>query len=75
MQVNLWFEYLKKPVDPPTVSLQSVAAGSGFQLLGVEGKVPQSLTGWGAQGGLTLDLKILPGAHPDRIAVSEQFSA
>lgn len=75
VQVNLWFEYLRKPADPQTVTLQTVAAGEGFELVRVVGAVPQSLTGWGSQGGLTLYLKVGRTQGLGRIAVSEQFSA
>ena len=75
VQVNLWIEYLRKPADPRTVTLQAVAAGDGFQLIRVVGAIPQNMTGWGSQGGLTLYLKALQGAQSGRISVSERFSA
>ena len=75
VQVNLWFEYLRKPADPQTVTLQTVAAGEGFDLVRVTGGMPQTLTGWGSQGGLTLYLKVGHQQGLGRIVVSEQFSA
>ena len=74
VQVNLWFEYLKKPVDPPTITLQSVAAGNGFQILKVEEPVPFTMTGWGAQSGLVVMLRVLPGQHSGSLDMSVQFS-
>ena len=74
VQVNLWIEYLRKPADPQTVTLRSVSAGEGFQLVKVNGEIPQNLTGWGSQGGITLLLRALQGAQSGKIGVSESFS-
>jgi hypothetical protein len=75
VQVNLWFEYLKKPVDPATITLTSVAAGSGFQIIKMEEPVPFSMSGWGSQSGLVLQLKVLPGQHSGSVDMSVRFSA
>lgn len=80
VEVNLWCEYLKKPADPQTVTLQSVAAGNGFQLLNVTGTLPLSLSGTAlynpnGQGGVDVYLRVLSGNHDGRINVSEWFSA
>jgi hypothetical protein len=74
VQVNLWFEYLKKPVDPTTITLMSVAAGSGFQIIKVEEPVPFSMSGWGSQSGLVLQLRVLPGQHSGSVDMSVRFS-
>ncbi len=75
VQVNLWFEYLKKPADPATISLQSVASGGGFQIVKVEEHVPFNMTGWGAQSGLEVLLKLLPGQHSGSIDMYVRFSS
>lgn len=75
VQVNLWFEYLKRPVDPATITIQSVTAGNGFQILNVDRPVPFTMSGWGAQAGLVLLLMIPPGQHTGNIDFSVQVSA
>ncbi|HEV2137686.1 MAG TPA: hypothetical protein VGR53_02485 [Nitrososphaerales archaeon] len=70
VQVNLWFEYLKRPVDPATITIQSVTAGNGFQIVGVDKPVPFTMTGWGAQAGLVLLLRIPPGQHTGNIDIA-----
>lgn len=75
VQVNLWFEYLKRPVDPATITIQSVTAGNGFQILGVDKPVPFTMTGWGAQAGLVLLLRIPPGQHTGNIDIAVFVSA
>ncbi len=70
VQVNLWFEYLKRPVDPATITIQSVTAGNGFQILRVDKPVPFTMTGWGAQAGLVVLLRIPPGQHTGYIDLS-----
>lgn len=75
VQVNLWFEYLKKPVDPATISLQTVSVGNGFQIINIEEAIPFAMTGWGSQSGLVLLLKVLPGQHSGSIDMYVRFSA
>ncbi|MDA4120412.1 MAG: hypothetical protein OK436_07470, partial [Thaumarchaeota archaeon] len=75
VQVNLWFEYLKRPVDPATITIQSVTAGSGFQVLGADKPVPFTMTGWGSQAGIVLLLKVLQGQHSGNIDLSVSVSA
>ena len=75
VKVNLWFEYLKKPVDPATITLQSVGAGNGFQIAEVVEPIPLNMTGWGAQSGLVVLLRVLPGQHSGSIDMSVRFSA
>ena len=75
IQVNLWFEYLKRPVDPVTITIQSVTAGSGFQVLGADKPVPFTMTGWGSQAGIVLLLKVLEGQHTRNIDLSVSVSA
>jgi hypothetical protein len=75
VKVNIWFEYLKKPVDPATIALQSVAVGNGFQITKVVEPIPFTLTGWGAQSGLVVLLRVLPGQHSGSIDMSVRFSA
>jgi Domain of unknown function (DUF4352) len=75
VQVNLWFEYLKRPVDPGTITIQSVTVGNGFQILSVDKPVPFTMTGWGAQAGLVMLLKVPPGQHTGNIDVSVLVSA
>ncbi|HEY6282698.1 MAG TPA: hypothetical protein VIW22_02100 [Nitrososphaerales archaeon] len=74
VQVNLWFEYLKRPVDPATITIQSVTAGSGFQVLGADKPVPFTMTGWGSQAGIVLLLKVLQGQHTGNIDLSVSVS-
>jgi hypothetical protein len=75
VKVNIWFEYLKKPVDPATIELQSVAVGKGFQVAKVVEPIPFTMTGWGAQSGLVVLLRVLPGQHSGSIDMSVRFSA
>ncbi len=75
VQVNLWFEYLKRPVDPATITIQSVTAGNGFQILAADKSVPFTMTGWGSQAGLVLLLKVPQGQHTGSIDLSIQVSA
>lgn len=75
VQVNLWFEYLKKPADPATITLQSVAAGNGFQIVKVEEAIPFTMTGWASQSGLVISLKVLPGQHSGSLDMYVLFSA
>jgi hypothetical protein len=75
VQVNLWFEYLKRPVDPATITIQSVTAGNGFQVLGADKPVPFMMTGWGSQAGLVLLLKVPQGQHTGNIDITIQVSA
>jgi len=75
VQVNLWFEYLKRPVDPATITIQSVTAGNGFQVLGADKPVPFMMTGWGSQAGLVLLLRVPEGQHTGNIDLSVQVSA
>ncbi len=74
VEVNLWFEYLKKPVDPATITLQSVSSGNGFQIIKVEEPVPFTMTGWASQGGLVLLLRVLPGQHSGSVDIYVRFS-
>jgi len=73
--VNLWFEYLKKPADPNTITLRSVSAGTGFQIDNVAEKLPFNMTGWGDQEGLVVLLQVLPGARAGSIDMSVEFGA
>jgi hypothetical protein len=75
VQVNLWIEYLKGSADPQTVTLRAVTIGDGFQMTKAVGPIPQNMTGWASQGGLTLYLRVLDGAQSGKISVSERFSA
>jgi hypothetical protein len=75
VQVNLWFEYLKRPVDPATITIKSVTAGNGFQILGGDKSLPFTMTGWGSQAGLVLLLKVPLGQHTGNIDLSVQISA
>ncbi|MDA4127753.1 MAG: hypothetical protein OK452_11230 [Thaumarchaeota archaeon] len=75
VQINLWFEYLKRPVDPATITIQSVTAGGGFQVLGADKPVPFTMTGWGSQAGLVLLLKVPQGQHTGSIDLSVSVSA
>lgn len=75
VQVNIWFEYLKKPVDPGTITLESVSAGDGFQIVKVEEPIPFSMTGWGSQSGVVALLKVLPGQHSGSLDMAVRFSA
>ncbi|MDA4119728.1 MAG: hypothetical protein OK436_03980 [Thaumarchaeota archaeon] len=75
VQVNLWFEYLKRPVDPATITIQSVMAGNGFQIIGADKPVPFTMTGWGSQAGLVLLLKVPQGQHTGSIDLSILVSA
>ncbi len=74
VQVNLWFEYLKKPADPGTITLESVANQNGFEVLDSRPAVPQAMTGWAAQGGVVVLLKVPPEANSGPIRFSVQFS-
>jgi hypothetical protein len=75
IQVNLWFEYLKRPADPTTITIQSVAASGGFQITNVDQPVPFTMTGWGSQAGLVLLLKVPPGQQTGSIDLSVLVSA
>ncbi len=75
VQVSLWFEYLRQPVDPVTITLQSVAAGNGFQIVKIDGTLPLTITGWGTTSDpLVLLLRVPAGQHSDP-DLSVQFSA
>lgn len=75
VQVNLWFEYLKKPADPATVNFQSVAAENGFAMISVDRPVPFTMTGWASQAGLVLLLRVPAGQQSGNIDLSVKFSA
>ncbi len=75
VQVSLWFEYLKQPTDPSRITLESVSPGNAFQIVSIKQSVPLSLTGWGSQSGLVIQLKVPPGAHPGNPSLSVRFSA
>lgn len=75
VQANIWFEYLKKPIDPATITLRSVSVGNGFQIVNVQQAIPFTMTGWGSQSGLVLLLKVLPGQHSGSIDMYVRFSA
>jgi hypothetical protein len=75
VQVNLWFEYLKRPVDPATITIQSVTVGNGFEILAIDKPVPFMMTGWGAQAGIVMLLKVPPGQHTGNIDLAVLVSA
>ncbi|HZW84837.1 MAG TPA: hypothetical protein VFE91_02910 [Nitrososphaerales archaeon] len=74
VRVNLWFEYLKKPADPQTVQFLSVTAENGFQILNPEDIAPIAMTGWGAQSGVVLSLRVPPGPQVGPVSLAVEFA-
>lgn len=75
VQVNLWFEYLKKPTDPATIRFETASASGGFGVLNAQQVSQFTMTGWGAQSGLVLLLKVPQGELSGPVSVAVEFSA
>jgi hypothetical protein len=74
VQVNLWFEYLRKPADPSSIKLISAKNDDRFSLVN-ESSLPITMSGWASQAGVTFLLKVPPGQHVGSLNFSVQFSA
>jgi len=75
VKVNLWFEYLKRPGDPLKVNITSITNNQGFQILGVDHPLPLLMTGWGAQSGLNLFIRVPPGEVSGTLSFVAQATA
>ncbi|MDE1854113.1 MAG: hypothetical protein KGI38_10285 [Thaumarchaeota archaeon] len=75
VKLDLWFEYLKRPVDPSSITIESVSVENGFQVVGVDTVLPLNMTGWGSQAGIVFLLKVPPGQHTGNIDVAVRISA
>lgn len=74
IKVSLWFEYLKKPADPGSIVLKSVANDDGLQAVGPAPDLPIVMMGWGSQSGVVVLLKVPEGQLPGSLSFSAQFS-
>jgi hypothetical protein len=75
IQVSLWFEYLKQPVDPVSIKIQSATNNDGLAVVGIQPSLPLTITGWGNSGDLFVLLRVPPGQHSGNLHFSVQFSA
>jgi Domain of unknown function (DUF4352) len=74
VQVNLWFEYLKKPADPNNIKLVSANNDDKFTIV-KESSLPITMSGWASQEGVTFLLKVPPGQHVGNLNFSVRFSS
>jgi len=75
VEVNFWFEYLKQPPSLQSILINAVKNNDGFPVAGVNPVLPIVMTGWGAQSGLVLLVKIPPGQYSGTLNFTLQLSA
>jgi hypothetical protein len=74
VQVNLWFEYLRKPADPGSIKLVSASNDDKFIVVN-ESSLPITMSGWASQAGVTFLLRDPPGQHIGNLNFSVRFSS